>query len=73
MATRVLVVGATGHVGEKVVRRLAERKSEFDVRALVREGSDASKLEAQGVRVVRGDYVRGGPPRAARRRKEITD
>lgn len=51
----VLVVGGTGQVGGKVVDELlAKGKS---VRALVRPGSDASKLEAKGVEVARGDML----------------
>lgn len=51
----VLVVGGTGHVGGKVVDELlAKGKS---VRALVRPASDASKLEAKGVAIARGDML----------------
>jgi len=66
----VLVVGATGNVGDKVARKLTERKGEFQVRALVREGSDASKLEALGVQVVRGDMVRGRDARRGERARD---
>jgi uncharacterized protein YbjT (DUF2867 family) len=54
----VLVVGATGDVGGKVVRELLAvgRK----VRALVRPATDASSLEAQGVEIVRGDMLDEG-------------
>lgn len=51
----VLVVGGTGHVGGKVVDELLARGK--SVRALVRPGSDASKLEAQGVEIARGDML----------------
>ena len=51
----VLVIGGTGHVGRKVVAVL--RKRDVAVRALVRPGSDASALEAQGVTIVRGDMM----------------
>ena len=53
--TTVLVIGATGHVGRQVVPLLLKRA--VTVRALVRPGSDASALEAQGVTVVRGDMM----------------
>jgi uncharacterized protein YbjT (DUF2867 family) len=53
--SRVLVVGATGALGGRVVGELASRGR--SVRALVREGSDASPLSEQGVEVVRGDLV----------------
>ncbi|WP_284983175.1 NAD(P)H-binding protein [Arthrobacter sp. efr-133-TYG-118] len=51
----VLVVGGTGHVGGKVVDELLARAK--SVRALVRPGSDASKLEAKGVEIARGDML----------------
>lgn len=50
-----LVTGASGFLGRHLVAALLERGDE--VRALVREGTDAGPLEAQGVRVVRGDLV----------------
>jgi uncharacterized protein YbjT (DUF2867 family) len=51
----VLVVGATGHLGGKVVDALiAGGKT---VRALVRPGSDAAGLEAKGVEIARGDML----------------
>jgi uncharacterized protein YbjT (DUF2867 family) len=51
----VLVVGGTGDVGGRVIRALLARGKR--VRALVRPGSDASALEAQGVAIVRGDLT----------------
>jgi len=51
----VLVVGATGSLGSKVVDELLERGK--GVRALVRPASDASGLERRGVAVVRGDML----------------
>lgn len=52
-AKTVLVVGATGDVGGRVVDPLLARGKR--VRALVREGSDPSRLAAKGVEIVRGD------------------
>jgi len=52
----IFVAGATGVLGNEVVRRLRERGE--SVRALVRESSDAGKvaaLEDMGAEVVRGD------------------
>lgn len=52
----ILVVGATGHLGMEVCRRLRARDQE--VRALVRVSSDSAKvdaLRALGVEIVRGD------------------
>ena len=52
---QVLVIGATGHLGGKVVRALLNRNK--SVRALVRPGSDASALKKLGVEIVRGDMM----------------
>ncbi|MFK5634089.1 SDR family oxidoreductase [Ornithinimicrobium sp. LYQ103] len=54
----ILVCGATGDLGGRVVRLLAAQGRE--VRALVRPGTDASELEAEGVEVVRGDLREEG-------------
>src|SRR6476661_4665354 len=51
----VLVVGATGSLGGQVVDQLLDRGKK--VRALVRPSSDASKLEAKGVEIARGDML----------------
>jgi uncharacterized protein YbjT (DUF2867 family) len=52
---KILVVGATGYLGGKVVQQaLTKGKT---VLALVRPGSDATKLEAAGVEIVRGDLT----------------
>ncbi len=51
----VLVVGATGDLGGRVVRELLARGNH--VRALVREGSDADALAADGVEIARGDLL----------------
>ncbi len=51
----VLVVGATGDLGGRVVRELLKRGKH--VRALVREGSDAEALAAEGVEIARGDLL----------------
>jgi uncharacterized protein YbjT (DUF2867 family) len=55
LTDEVLVVGGTGHLGRKVVEALQARGKR--VRALVRPGSDASALEAQSVRIIRGDML----------------
>jgi uncharacterized protein YbjT (DUF2867 family) len=49
----VLVTGATGFVGPKVVRAIRER--ELPVRALVRSRARARELEQMGVELVEGD------------------
>ena len=51
----VLVVGGTGMLGSQVVSELLKRGK--PVRALVRPGSDASRLEAAGVEIARGDML----------------
>lgn len=51
----VLVVGATGNLGGKVVRVLLDNGKK--VRALVRPSTDASRLEALGVEIARGDML----------------
>jgi uncharacterized protein YbjT (DUF2867 family) len=51
----VLVVGATGSLGGKVVDELLERGKK--VRALVRPTTDASRLESRGVEIARGDML----------------
>ncbi|MFI2564880.1 SDR family oxidoreductase [Paenarthrobacter sp. NPDC018779] len=51
----VLVVGATGYLGSQVVDQLLERGK--PVRALVRDTSDPSKLQAKGVEIARGDML----------------
>lgn len=51
----VLVVGGTGMLGGQVVSRLLS--SGKHVRALVRPGSDASRLETAGATIVRGDMM----------------
>ncbi|MET1089051.1 MAG: SDR family oxidoreductase [Arthrobacter sp.] len=51
----VLVVGGTGMLGSQVVTELLNRRKQ--VRALVRSGSDASRLESSGVEIARGDMM----------------
>ena len=59
----LLVVGGTGDLGGRVVRRL--RAEGQDVRCLVRPGSEAGGLEELGVQVVRGDLTDPESLRAA--------
>jgi len=51
----VLVVGGTGMLGGQVVAQLLARGKQ--VRALVRPGSDATRVEAAGATVARGDMM----------------
>jgi len=55
MTEPVLVVGGTGFLGGQVVDAVQARGT--PVRALVRPGSDAGKLEAKGVEIARGDML----------------
>ena len=57
-AKLVLVAGATGALGRKVVAHLRLRGHR--VRALVRPGSDASAIEGDGVEIARGDLMDPG-------------
>ncbi len=50
-----LVTGATGFLGRHLIPLLAARGDAL--RALVRDGTDASRLEAHDVEVVRGDLL----------------
>lgn len=52
---KVLVVGATGHLGGLVVDHLL--KEGYSVRALVRPHTDTANLIKKGVEVVRGDLT----------------
>jgi uncharacterized protein YbjT (DUF2867 family) len=54
-AAPMLVVGATGYLRSQVVDELLARGK--NVRALVRPSTDATKLEAQGVQIARGDML----------------
>ncbi len=52
---RVLVTGATGRVGSRLVPRLIQRG--HAVRVLVRDPASAAALQAQGSHLVRGDLT----------------
>jgi uncharacterized protein YbjT (DUF2867 family) len=58
MSGPVLVVGGTGMLGGQVATELLSHGKQ--VRALVRPGSDASKLEAAGIGIARGDMMDPG-------------
>src|SRR5690349_13018265 len=52
----ILVVGGTGDLGSRIVRRLREEQDE-PVRCLVRAGADRSKLDDLVVEMVEGDLT----------------
>jgi dihydroflavonol-4-reductase len=53
--SRVFLTGATGMIGANIAEQLVARGDDVD--ALVREGSDATAIEALGVRIHRGDIT----------------
>jgi dihydroflavonol-4-reductase len=61
--SKVVVTGATGLIGSRIAERLLAEGHE--VSALVRHGTDASPLEAIGVRIARGDLTDGASVAAA--------
>ncbi len=50
----ILITGATGNIGGEVVKHLIEKK--LPLRALVRDRSLASNLEAQSIELAQGDF-----------------
>ena len=55
METPILVVGATGYLGQRVVRALVARGK--SVRALVRDGTDPGRIRGPGVETVPGNML----------------
>jgi UDP-glucose 4-epimerase len=52
---KILITGATGKVGSRLTRRLAERGD--DVRALVRDPARAADLHGDRIELIRGDLL----------------
>lgn len=52
----VLIIGARGSLGSKVLDAVLATK-QYDVKALIRQASNASKVEEMGVTVLRGDMM----------------
>lgn len=59
----ILLVGATGALGQRIAQRLCERGEVG--RALVRARSDATELELLGAEIARGDLLDPASLRAA--------
>lgn len=55
--TKLLVTGATGHLGRQTIEFLRERTSTSRIVALARDPTALSDLAASGIEVRRGDYV----------------
>ncbi len=54
--SKLLITGATGHLGTSVVDELIEKKGTKNISVLVRDLSKAGKLKEKGVQLVQGDY-----------------
>ncbi len=66
---KILVTGATGKVGSRLAKRLAERGDH--VRALVRDTKKAGDLERAGIELAKGDLLDAGSLEAAVRGVEV--
>jgi UDP-glucose 4-epimerase len=66
---KILITGATGKVGSRLARRLAQRGD--DVRALVRDRSRATALHEQRIELVTGDLLSPGSLAAAVRDVDV--
>lgn len=51
----ILIAGATGNIGSQVVHHLIEQK--MPLRALVRDRTQATQLETQGIELAQGDFA----------------
>src|ERR1700753_2511708 len=60
---KILITGATGKVGSRLARRLAQRGDQ--VRALVRDPARATDLRDAGIELVTGDLLNASSLTAA--------
>lgn len=54
--SRILVTGATGHLGKVVTEELLKRTDAANIAVLVRDPDKAAAWQAKGVTVLKGDY-----------------
>jgi NAD(P)H dehydrogenase (quinone) len=54
--TKILVTGATGHIGRKTLEHLLKRKPASDLVGLARDPARAAELAAAGVEIRKADY-----------------
>lgn len=54
--TKILVTGASGHLGRRTLERLLERHPAADLVGLVRDPAKAADLAEQGIEIRTGDY-----------------
>src|SRR5690606_33676063 len=54
--TRILVTGATGHIGRLTLQHLLERLPAGDLVGLARDPARAADLAAAGIEIRQGDY-----------------
>ena len=53
---RILVTGASGHLGRKTLQNLLKRRPASDLVGLARDPEQAADLAAQGIEIRKGDY-----------------
>jgi len=54
--SKILITGATGHLGKAIINGLTSKHTAEQISALVRDVSKARDLEEQGVKLVQADY-----------------
>ena len=53
---KILVTGASGHLGRKTLQHLLKRRPAGDLVGLARDPEQAADLAAQGIEIRKGDY-----------------
>jgi NAD(P)H dehydrogenase (quinone) len=56
MMSKILVTGATGHLGAAVIESLLTKTDAVNLSVLVRDAEKASALQSKGITVIVGDY-----------------